>query len=290
MQSMKAAALAAFFLLVMLSFAPWARAGDADLNSDYQGKVLTLRHFYEGTHLVFQTDGSLIGRAEIGPWTVDGEIFINTIEAKGRVLRIRGRRVCLVFDRRKEPGRDVLESLEETRVNNRDPDDLDKREGVFRAKDVDIDIRLDSENPDEEGVKSAMDRVFLAPSESMSDIVPDFWRGYFDEREGRPRTSGYTGVYYSVKKGEVSPPRRISGREPEFSEYARVGKFQGTMTVSLVVDPSGAARNVVIATPLGLGLDEKAVEAVRAWKFEPATKDGQPVAVAIMVEVDFHLY
>lgn len=239
---------------------------------------------------MFQADGSLIGRAEVGPWTVDGEIFINTIETRGRMLRIRGRRVCLVFDRRKEAERDVLESLEETRANNRDPDDLDKRERTFRAKDVAIDIQLEAENPDAEVVKAAMNRVFLAPNESMSDIVPDFWRGYFEEREGRPRTSGYTGVYYSVKKGEVSPPHQMSVREPEFSEYARVAKYQGTMTLSLVVDPSGAAKNVAITTPLGLGLDEKAVEAVSSWKFEPAVKDGQPVAVAIMVEVNFHLY
>jgi TonB family protein len=93
-----------------------------------------------------------------------------------------------------------------------------------------------------------------------------------------------------VKKGEVSAPRQISNREPEFSEYARIAKYQGTMTLSLIVDPSGVPKNVAVVMPLGLGLDEKAVEAVRAWRFEPAIKDGQPVAVAIMVEVDFHLY
>lgn len=283
------ALLLASMLVTMLSSVPNVWAGD-DLTSDYQGKTLTLRHFYAGKRLVFQTDGSLAGFAETGPWTVDGAIFINTIQLKGGALKIRGRRVCLVFDRRKEPPRDLLESLEETRLNNRDQDSLDKRERVFRAKDVDIVIRLESENPDEDGVKAAMDKVFLAPGESMRDFVPDFWRGYFDEREGRPRTSGYTGVHYSVKRGEVSAPRRISGIEPEFSEDARVAKYQGTMTLSLVVDPSGTAKNVAIVDPLGVGLDEKAVEAVRAWKFEPATKDGEPVAVSIMVEVNFHLY
>jgi TonB family protein len=97
-------------------------------------------------------------------------------------------------------------------------------------------------------------------------------------------------VVYTFKKGEVSAPRRISGQEPEFSEYARVAKYQGTIILSLVVDPSGAAEDVAILAPIGLGLDEKAVEAVRAWKFEPGMKDGQPVAVKLKVEVDFRLY
>jgi TonB family protein len=58
----------------------------------------------------------------------------------------------------------------------------------------------------------------------------------------------------------------------------------------VVVDPSGTARDVEIVTPLGLGLDEKAVEQVSAWKFEPGMKEGAPVAVKVKVEVDFQLY
>jgi TonB family protein len=179
----------------------------------------------------------------------------------------------------------VLEWLAESTA-----DDREKREAAFRGKTVDIELRLGAENPDAEGLKAAMNAVFLAPGESMSDLVPDFWRGYFDKESGGLRKGGYSGVVYTFKKGEISPPRRISGREPEFSEDARISKYQGTMVISLVVDPSGTATDLAIVTPLGLGLDEKAVEAVRAWKFEPGIKDGQPVAVKTMVEVDFHLY
>jgi TonB family protein len=284
MKSLKPVLLFASILFAMPSSLPQAWAND-DLNSDYQGKVLTLRHFYEGKRLVFHTDGSLAGRADVGPWTVDGQIFIQTIAVKGRQLQIRGRRVCLVFDSRKEPPRDVLEWLKESNA-----DDRNKREGAFWAKDVDIAIYLDSKNPDEAALKAAMNAVFLAPGESMSDIVPDIWRGYFEKEGGGLRKSSYSGVVYTFKKGEISPPRRISGQEPEFSEDARIAKYQGTMVISLVIDPSGTATDLAIVTPLGLGLDEKAVEAVRAWKFEPGIKDGHPVAVKTMVEVDFHLY
>ena len=52
----------------------------------------------------------------------------------------------------------------------------------------------------------------------------------------------------------------------------------------------GSTTNIRVIRPLGLGLDEKAIEAVKNWKFEPAMKDGHPVRVEIAVEVDFHLY
>jgi protein TonB len=56
------------------------------------------------------------------------------------------------------------------------------------------------------------------------------------------------------------------------------------------VGPDGKPRDIHVSRTLGLGLDEKAIEAVNQWKFEPALKDGKPVAVAINVEVQFRLY
>ena len=82
----------------------------------------------------------------------------------------------------------------------------------------------------------------------------------------------------------------LNQREPEFSEEARQAKYQGVITLSLVVDESGSVRDLQIVSPIGLGLDEKAVNAVSGWKFQPASKDGQPVSVEIVVETNFHLY
>jgi TonB family protein len=90
--------------------------------------------------------------------------------------------------------------------------------------------------------------------------------------------------------GGVSAPRAIFRPEPEYSEEARKAKFQGTVVLSLVVGPDGRAHDIRVRRSLGLGLDEKAVETVRTWKFEPARKDGQPVAVLISIEVNFRLY
>lgn len=77
--------------------------------------------------------------------------------------------------------------------------------------------------------------------------------------------------------------------EPEYSEQARQSKFQGTVLLRVVIDEKGFPREIGVTRPLGLGLDEKAMEAVRRWRFKPATRDGKPVAMEAVVEVNFHL-
>ncbi|MGA9389690.1 MAG: energy transducer TonB [Candidatus Sulfotelmatobacter sp.] len=88
----------------------------------------------------------------------------------------------------------------------------------------------------------------------------------------------------------VTPPRPIYSPEPEFSEEARKAKYQGTCTLMIVVDTDGKPINLRVVNSLGMGLDEKALETVRTWRFEPGLKDGHPVKVEMAVEVDFHLY
>jgi TonB family protein len=90
--------------------------------------------------------------------------------------------------------------------------------------------------------------------------------------------------------GGVSAPKAIFSPDPEYSEEARKAKYQGTAVLSLIVGADGRPRNISVARSLGMGLDQKAIEAVKQWKFEPAKKDGTPVAVLIQVQVDFRLY
>jgi len=88
----------------------------------------------------------------------------------------------------------------------------------------------------------------------------------------------------------VSAPRLIYGPDPEFSEEARKAKYQGTVVLWMIVGPDGRTYEVRVQRSLGMGLDEKAIAAVRIWRFEPARKNGQPVAVQVNVEVNFQLY
>jgi TonB family protein len=90
--------------------------------------------------------------------------------------------------------------------------------------------------------------------------------------------------------GGVSVPRVIFDPEPEYTEEARKVKQQGNVLLSCVVGTDGFVHNAHVQRSLGLGLDQKALEAVRRWKFEPSKLNGKPVAVQIQVEVNFHLY
>jgi TonB family protein len=90
--------------------------------------------------------------------------------------------------------------------------------------------------------------------------------------------------------GGVSAPKAIYSPDPEYSEEARKVKHMGVVVLWLVVGPDGKPRDIRVVRTLGLGLDEKAIEAVKNWRFEPALKDGKPVAVQVNIEVNFHLY
>ncbi len=100
---------------------------------------------------------------------------------------------------------------------------------------------------------------------------------------------GIGGAAYRVGGG-VSAPRAIYDPDPEYSEEARKAKYQGTVVLWVVIDAAGNPRDIKVARSLGMGLDQKAVEAVRGWRFTPAMKDGRPVAVQVNIEVNFRLY
>jgi periplasmic protein TonB len=90
--------------------------------------------------------------------------------------------------------------------------------------------------------------------------------------------------------GGISAPHAVSTPDPEYTEEARNAKTQGTCTLWLIVDTTGHPRDIRVVRGLGFGLDTKAMDAVKRWRFDPALKEGKPVNVQISVEVDFRLY
>lgn len=99
---------------------------------------------------------------------------------------------------------------------------------------------------------------------------------------------GFGGGAFRVGGG-VSQPAVIYKVDPEYSEEARKAKYSGTVLLQLVVDVDGRAKNIKVVKGVGLGLDEKAIEAVQKWKFSPGKKNGSAVPVYATVEVNFRL-
>jgi periplasmic protein TonB len=91
--------------------------------------------------------------------------------------------------------------------------------------------------------------------------------------------------------GGLTQPKLIYSPDPEFSEEARKAKYQGVVVLKVLVGTDGRVHDAHVARSLGMGLDEKALETVRLWKFEPArAKDGKAVDVYASIEVNFRLY
>src|SRR5580704_13156669 len=108
--------------------------------------------------------------------------------------------------------------------------------------------------------------------------------GGFGPGEG----GGMGGGAYSIGGG-VSAPSVLYKVDPEYSEEARKAKYSGTVVLYIEVDTTGHARNMRILKGIGLGLDEKALDAVNKWRFKPGLKDGKPVVVRAQIEVNFRL-
>ena len=106
-----------------------------------------------------------------------------------------------------------------------------------------------------------------------------------------PGSGGNAGGGVYQVGGGISAPTVIHSVEAEFSDEARRAKYQGVCMVSLIVDAQGNPQDIHVARALGMGLDEKAIEAIKQYKFKPAMKDGKTaVPVMITIEVDFRLY
>jgi protein TonB len=143
------------------------------------------------------------------------------------------------------------------------------------------------------GVKSSTN-VTLASNGSGSNGMGTGSGGGLGSGNGDgygPGTGGNTGGGLERIGGGVSAPVALNNVEAEFSDEARRAKYQGVCLIQLIVDAQGNPQNPRVVRALGMGLDEKAIEAVRKYKFKPAYKQGKgPVPVMITVEVNFRLY
>lgn len=262
------------------------------LRTQYQGKTLVLRGFYMGKKLQYDFGGTPEGSPKVGEWTNDGFVRVDELRLSKRRLTIKAERMGLNPDYRQ--GFDLQTS---------------------KKSSVEINVSL-SDNATGEQIDAVLHRIFLTAHDDLADLVPDAWKGCVAAAElGKDRSCRFASATASAIPGvarrndssagggspsnavnlphyggEMTPPKVTVHKEPEFSDEARKSKFQGTVTLGLTVNEQGLPTNVHIIAPLGHGLDAKAVEAVRTWRFDPARKGGQPVSVAIQVQVDFHLY
>jgi TonB family protein len=250
------------------------------------------------------------GSAVPGDWTVDGFVRVTSLSLSGQRLTIQADRLSLVnsgqtFGFQQAGGK--------------------KKEKAKKASGLRIEIEFDPSGITGEKADAVLSRIFLTAQDRFADLVPVYWKPCVLAASTGKGTKQYIACGFppefaaipgvvpksdehaeSVQGGDseaqdsdlqvvhigkgVTPPRRLSGLDPDLSTEARQLGYQGAIGLLIVVDKTGQVRNIRVSKPLGLGLEHKAVEAVTKWRFSPAEKDGQPVAVELGVQVDFHLY
>ena len=299
----------AVFSLAMLAGAVSASAQDAEKTlKQFEGKVLVLRHPGHDNSQQYDTAGMELKGGREEPWTTHGGMLIEHVELTPDKLRLSGRRMVFLFG----PQLLAVTDLKKLKHHGKAP--------LSPAIDVEIALRhpIDSE----EQTREVLSKVFALNTEGLLASVPDFWRQCladhltYDSSQpkdaefswrapviGRAKLTQNSALEPSddrkdPESGEpishvgngVSAPRPVFTPEPKFSEVARYVGFQGVCVLKITVDTDGHVHNVDVVRPLGFGLDESAVAGVKTWRFQPAARDQQPVAVTLNVEVSFNLY
>jgi TonB family protein len=263
------------FLAVLISHTPIAHANSLkdDLNHKYKKQVLALRTPFTHGDQKFDSAGQPIGASSSGHWLIYGAIYVEKLNLTRDTLQLEGPRVGISNEKKK--GKQVL---------------------IAFSKSSRIEIHLDQPLNSLDEASTVLDRVFFLEGDAATHIKPEFRRSDDDTPDDAiykisHSTSSPSGSNASEsKKDDIRPPRPTYTPEPEFSEQARRAKFQGTVVLQIVVNKKGDVVRVRLERALGMGLDQNAMEGVERWRFAPATRNGQPVAVMMNVEVAFNLY
>lgn len=278
-------------IALVLPVAAFDKASEQGLQNEYSGKVVTLRQRYWGPKLHFDAAGNFVGSGETGPWTVAGQVRVRDIAVKNGVVKIRGQRLFLFYDPASKSLRDAGTLAKGDPAKKFFRDKMD--DWVAKVGQVEVDVETGAADPDLADITKSMNAVFLAPGEVLSDAVPVFWKKWLEPQSAASNNAAKPDQApkptYRVGK-EITAPRVKYEPDPAYSVVAKQARYQGTSVLWLIIGEDGAPRDIRIAKPLGMGLDEEAVRSVSTWKFDPAKKDGSPVPVMINVEVNFRLY
>ena len=295
---------------LVCTIAPLYLHADSDLEEhlryEYADKTLVIRNFYHGGRLNYDSAGSPAnGSVASGDWTVDGFVRVASLSLSGLRLTLHAERLSVIG------AGQILEFQRSDLKKNR-------VKGESRLR---IEVELDPNGITVEKADAALSRVFLTTKDRFADLMPDYWRPCILAASNGKGTKKYSACRFSsevaavpgvvsgaeddktgeaeravsdlqivpIRKG-VTPPRPQFAPDPEFSAEAQKLRYQGVITLMIVVDQSGHPRDIRILQPLGMGLDRKAVDTIARWQFSPAEKDGQPVSVEMAVQINFHLF
>lgn len=238
---------------------------------------LMLRGMYSGDRLKFDAQGRLKMLAGVMPLSLSA-VRVEKVRLEGGSLEMEGTREGLEFGPPEQPGQPLAVTAVPWGGGER----------------VEITVQVDRRHREELG--AAFDAVFTGVDDALADAAPDYWQpwlrhyAHFSDAADRLRTFAAQDPAAPCRGGEgLTPPQLVSDEPPEFSDAARMAHFGGIAVLHLTVNAAGRPERIFVWRPLGMGLDEQAVAAVRQYVFTPALRDGKPVACQTNVEVSFRM-
>jgi TonB family protein len=229
------------------------------LSNTYKGKVVIVRGFYSDKKLKYDADGNAAD-AKPGWWSIHGSVQINRVAVDSREIRFYGDRV-MYFP-------------------------VDPKGPQFAKSGESVQLSI----PFTTDYAKTLTRVFVSRDEDIPSMVPDYEKPTVSQVYGLPVPKEETPSDIRKVGGNVSAPKLIRQQDPAYSEVARLAKYQGIVVLYVVVNLSGEPEQIRVARALGAGLDDRAVEAIRTWRFKPCMENGTPVKCAVNIEMNFSLY
>jgi TonB family protein len=269
----------------------WTENPERELKSVLKDKVVLIRGFFQDDRLDYTAEGEVMGTPQPGSWTV-AKLQVKSITARQDRLEIRGPRVVTVMDQ----DRGVFTAVKPS-----------------RKRTIKITVHAAPAKLESQELATLIDKILVTDPTPDVSVFPPYWREFLSghivkskdndgkqifrrqnevepgDRDLPVYTDSARNLVFRVSKN-IEGPKLLFQIDPEFSEEARKAKVSGKTIVSMVVDKSGAIQDIQIVQPIGYGLDDQAVRAVEQWRFSPAMRNGEPVAVLINVEVGFRLY
>jgi TonB family protein len=268
--------LGAVLLLFLAAFATYPLWCQTDrvtdqLDSEFKGKILLIRSFYSDNDLEYDQNGVLHGTATQGPWTLANvEITKITLAVQG--ITIVGNRMGTLYKGGKP--------------------------GFVKVGKLKIQVTKPSSDADTEAtLHQILNKIFIESGEDLRPLVPDYWQSYLAGSDSKSRFAAWRATFAEDKNqvptksdavgGGVSAPHVVYQKDPKYTREAASHHIEGVSQLGTIIESTGMASNIAILEPLGMGLDEQAILAVRQEKFQPGMKGGKPVRVQIQIQMDF---
>jgi TonB family protein len=268
--------LAGLLTLMILPACGSAQTTETEIQARLMDRPQYLRGQWSKDKLEFDEAGHLLGSSPVVSFTLAG-VDISSVKLTPKELDLHGKRLGLEFTK-----------------------DMPKRVGLvvhkFPGSAYPEEITIRIRTPKDGDFTAALNAIV---SENLADLdpaLPQCWQE-FAQKNLLKEHSASTEVApltepAGVRKlgGDVTAPVVRKKPEPEYSPGARAMRYSGISMINFILGADGIPTKVNILHPLGLGLDERAVEAVSQSRFKPAMEGGKPVAVELNVEVNFQIF